>query len=247
MNTHKIDFFGKTILMPERGRNWIDETNLIQLTINVIQTIKLNNNLNDIVYFDIGANQGNFSLIPTIDSSINCYSFEPNPAMFGILKDAIELNGLENNVTPFNIGLSNEITKLKLKVPLDDNDHGLATFAENPSERFSYDEKTGDYKTVTVECKTIDYVFKELNLDRLDYIKIDTEGSELNILKGGEETIKKYKPIMLFEFQDINANMFGYSRDELLILLKSWGYNAFHYAAGTDSNIIASEFEIEII
>ena len=48
------------------------------------------------------------------------------------------------------------------------------------------------------------------------------------------------------EYQDVNMNMFGYNREACVQLLKGYGYNSFHFAAGTDSNLLASEFELGI-
>jgi hypothetical protein len=135
---------------------------------------------------------------------------------------------------------------LEFKVPTDLTDFGLSTFAPNPKERFSYDSKSGDYKIFNIDCKTLDSVFLQLGLDSLDAVKIDTEGSELNILKGGEGVLRKHKPIIVIEYTNSNANMFGYDRSEIVSLLKSYGYNAFHHINGRDSDLMCSEFELEI-
>jgi FkbM family methyltransferase len=52
----------------------------------------------------------------------------------------------------------------------------------------------GQTKSVQVPLTTIDKMAAELNLERVDYIKLDIEGAEPNALRGGEATIKKYKP-----------------------------------------------------
>jgi hypothetical protein len=40
--------------------------------------------------------------------------------------------------------------------------------------------------------------------------------------------------------------MFGYNREACVELLKTYGYNSFQFAAGTDSNLLASEFDLGI-
>jgi FkbM family methyltransferase len=243
-NFKTTTLFDKTIFLSPNGTGAIDEGNIIETVFNAIQKVK--GDKEKITYFDIGANQGNFSLLPLWDSSIACYGFEPNPAMYEILNENIKLNSLENNVRTFNIGVSDVNKKLELKVPVDDNDHGLSTFADEPTERFSYDGKLGHYKIVESDCFTIDTIVQILGIQSVDVIKIDTEGSELSILIGGMGFIKKHKPVIIMEYQDVNTRMFGYNRDECLQLLKGYGYNSFHFAAGTDSNLLASEFELGI-
>jgi FkbM family methyltransferase len=243
-NFKTTTLFDKTIFLSSKGTGAIDEDNIIATVFNSIQ--KVRGDKEKITYFDIGANQGNFSLLPLWDSSITCYGFEPNPAMYEILNENIKLNSLENNVRAFNIGVSNNIEKLQLKVSLDDSDHGLSTFADDPKDRFSYDNKPGDYKIVEVDCLTLDNIVNQLELESLEVIKIDTEGSELNILLGGENSLKKFKPVIVMEYANINSRMFGYNREACVELLKTYGYNSFHFAAGTDSDLLASEFELGI-
>ena len=244
MENFKTNLFDIEIILSPKGTGIIDEDYLISTVFNSIQ--KIRGEKSRITYFDIGANQGNFSFLPLWDNSIDCYSFEPNPKMFEILIENVKLNSLENNVRAFNIGVSDKNQKLDLKVPLDGSDHGLSTFADNPKDRFSYDNKPGDYKIVEVDCLTLDNIVTQLEIESLDVIKIDTEGSELNILLGGEQSLRKFKPVIVMEYQDINSTMFGYNREACVDLLKTYGYNSFHFAAGTDSNLLASEFELGI-
>ena len=244
MENFKTNLFDIEIILSPKGTGKIDEDYLISTVFNSIQ--KIRGEKSRITYFDIGANQGNFSFLPLWDNSIDCYSFEPNPKMFEILIENVKLNSLENNVRAFNIGVSDKNQKLDLKVPLDGSDHGLSTFADNPKDRFSYDNKPGDYKIVESDCFTIDTIVQILGIQSVDVIKIDTEGSELDILIGGMGFIKKHKPVIIMEYQDVNMNMFGYNREACVQLLKGYGYNSFHFAAGTDSNLLASEFELGI-
>jgi hypothetical protein len=58
-------------------------------------------------------------------------------------------------------------------------------------------EPQKDAKEMNVRVITIDDFVKENNFPRVDFIKIDTEGYEAQILKGAKETIKKFKPTMV--------------------------------------------------
>lgn len=188
--------------------------------------MKFDNEKENITFFDIGANTGSFCFLPLLNKKINAYCFEPNPIVFDVLNKNILLNNLEKNVKIFNIGLSYDNNNFDLKVPKDFTDSGLSTFGDSPN-RFKYDNKSGDFDIYNINCKKLDTFFYESNLEKLDYVKIDTEGSEKNILLGAKETLERYKPGILFEFENQNTSQFGYLRDELVDILKSYGYNSF--------------------
>jgi len=54
-------------------------------------------------------------------------------------------------------------------------------------------------KEIKVPTKTLDTLLKELNISKIDLIKIDTEGFEYEILEGAGETISKFKPKMIVD------------------------------------------------
>lgn len=55
---------------------------------------------------------------------------------------------------------------------------------------------TNQQSTNTVISKTIDGIVEELQLPKVDFIKMDIEGAELNALRGAEQSIQKYKPVL---------------------------------------------------
>jgi len=236
MNHFKSRFLGNEILLSDkcssiwgasRGGEIYDE----QLIANFYNSIIFNKDT--INFFDIGANTGSFIFLPLLNKSINCYAFEPNPLAFEALDENIKLNNLENNVKCFNLGVWDENKELELKVPVDMTDSGLATLGNNPS-RFQYDNKSGEYKNLKVKCETIDGLMESLKLESLELLKIDTEGAELSILKGGEKTLKEHKPSILLEYDDKNTTQFGYRKDDIVELLKSYGYSRFQLMAASD-------------
>lgn len=236
MNHFNSKFLGNDILLSDkcksiwgasRGGSIYDE----ELIANFYNHILFNKET--INFFDIGTNTGSFIFLPLLNKTIKCFAFEPNPLAFEALKENVILNNLEQNVECFNYGVWNERKQLELKVPLDMTDSGLATLGDNPT-RFIYDDKSGEYTTFAVECVTIDEMFETLKLDSLDVVKIDTEGAELNILKGGKKTLTEFKPSILLEFDDKNTAQFGYRRDDIVELLRSYGYTSFKLLAASD-------------
>jgi FkbM family methyltransferase len=152
---------------------------------------------------------------------------------YAALIENVELNNLSDNIKSYNLGVWDSEMQLELKIPNDTTDSGLATFGNDPS-RFIYDNKSGEFTTHIVDCITIDGMFQQLNLESLDVIKIDTEGAELSILKGGEKTLREFKPTILLEFDDKNTTQFGYRRDDIIELLKTYGYTNFQLLAASD-------------
>lgn len=60
-------------------------------------------------------------------------------------------------------------------------------------------------------------------IGRVDFVKIDVEGYELNVIKGGEKFFKSHKPWMVVE-QKGNDTIYGDAKDAAVDLLKSWGW-----------------------
>lgn len=146
------------------------------------------------VIIDIGANIGNHSIYwGTQNSASKVYSFEAIKSTYDILFKNIELNQLNNIVIPFNIALSDENGNA--------NSNGVSEYNIGSTSI----TKSTDGKIIT---KTLDSI--NLDTDRIDLIKIDVEGHEVNVLKGANETIKKYHPMIMIEsfpeyFQEVNT------------------------------------------
>ena len=85
-----------------------------------------------------------------------------------------------------------------------------------------------------------------LNIKDVGLIMIDTEGYELNVLKGAVNTIKKYKPVLVLEFHTTNKNRvnnltqkYGYYLYELTQYLHELGYKSKGYINIVDQVFVA--------
>lgn len=116
------------------------------------------------------------------------YVFEPQLINYERLVKNCELNNVEN-ISPFNIALYSKNCQLAVRnQPILQQDINY-----NSCQACSlslYENEKGD-----ITAKTLD----SLGLPLIDLIKIDAENLDLEILKGGKETIKKYRPIIIFE------------------------------------------------
>lgn len=80
-------------------------------------------------------------------------------------------------------------------------------------------------------ARTLDDLVDELGLRRLDLIKLDVDGFELDVLRGGGRTLERFGPIILFEHSPYCLVEKGYSPDELTDCLLGAGYR-FHDLSG---------------
>ena len=145
-----------------------------------------------IISLDVGA-QGGFNSDKFFPSKYNCFFKE-------ILIEPInsEAEKLENKKYVINKGLWSKKEKKKLNIL--DNRLGSSSMYEPDEELFDlHDLKKKDYKnykvtsSVEIECDTLTNQLKELEINKLDYLKIDTQGAELEILIG----IGEYRPLLI--------------------------------------------------
>ena len=126
---------------------------------------------NDAVVFDIGAFKGDtaYFFSKKCSNKARIYAFEPDENNYKILlkiKDKYKLN----NVIASNILFSNLETEINF----------LSMDLNRPA--------------IKMKSTTIDKFVEENNIEKIDYIKMDVEGAEKNILEGAIKTIKKFKP-----------------------------------------------------
>lgn len=84
-----------------------------------------------------------------------------------------------------------------------------------------------DILKITVAVNRLDNVCA--NLDRLDFIKIDVEGAELDTLRGGEQVINRFLPMIYFEHAKVHFANYGYTSGDLFDFLNSLGYKVLSF------------------
>jgi len=161
---------------------------------------------------DIGAQVGLYSLFAKFLPKSTFYSFEPFPATFKELNNNINLNNIYN-VKTFNMAISDKEEDVVLNTSASHN--GLHTLGKNPL-RFN------DIVKVHVKSTTIDSFFVDTPIH---FIKIDTEGYEYFIIKGGINSIKKYKPIIQLEWNITNMQQCNVTETMMIDLIKEIGYH----------------------
>lgn len=167
------------------------------------------------VMLDIGAQTGSFSLLAKYFPNSEWYSFEPIQEATHVLKKNLELNDI-NNVLVFQLACSNFSGKTTLKMPAM-HDWGLATIGSNVQRFTTVTERS-------IECIELDTFVAAHNIARVHFMKIDTEGAELLILRGAQKMIARDHPIILMEYNPINMNQCGVHKEEIDAFLREMGY-----------------------
>ena len=134
--------------------------------------------------FDVGANIGQTSLyfnkhFPRAD----IYCFEPVKDTFKTLQDNVKHL---QKVHPFNFGLGSKNDTLTIY--MNDSVNSQIASLVNPN-----DTNANLAKTELVDIKTIDGFCQQSNIDDIDILKTDTEGFDLEVIRGATEKIKNKK------------------------------------------------------
>ncbi len=171
------------------------------------------------IVIDIGAHVGYYTLLMAqlVGENGKVYSFEPDPVNFQLLKKSVEINGFEN-VILIQKAVSNITNKVKLF--LGDDDSAINRI---------YDAKLGDAKeSIDVESITIDEYFKE-NDELINFIKIDSEGSEVKIVNGMKQFLSRNKElVMMTEFFPFLIKKSGDEPNQYLKSLEKSGFNLYN-------------------
>ena len=206
----------------------------------------IRNILNDkkIVALDIGA-QGGFN-------SDNFFPNKYNSFFEDVLIEPIEAeaNKLKKNKYVINKGIWSRQERKKLFIL--DNRLGSSSMYQPSTRNFDlHNIKKNNYKnyditrTVEINCDTISNLLSELNLKNLDYLKIDTQGAEFEILNG----LGSYKPLLI----KIEAHVFSMYKDvpswnKLLNLLYELNYVVIDWKGiGEHNSRVPAEMDMILI
>ena len=166
------------------------------------------------VFVDVGANEGFHSInLATKLPNLRVNSFEPNPALVARLKRNIELNGLEDVIEVYPLGLGKRgDSDGTLHVPVETGSAGASLMDLHPEE--------GKAETLEVQLVPLD------SLSLLpDVIKADVEGAELSVIEGALGTIRQSKPYLVVELLRKWMAPFGAHPNDVIRLLKAEGYS----------------------
>ena len=166
----------------------------IRLLARVLQSIGPNT-----VFLDIGANVGSFAiaLSRVVGPMGKIYSFEPQRIIFNMLAGSVALNALLN-VHCYNVALGDHEGRIELPQfdyfsPMS---FGSVEFGPLQKEKLAQERGDDPGRREYVPLATLD----GFEFPKVDVLKVDAEGMEMSIFRGGQATIARCRPVIFVEF-----------------------------------------------
>lgn len=162
------------------------------------------------VFFDVGANIGLFSLVAKAKhADITVHAFEPADEVFDDFTENITLNGF-SGINLHKKGISDATGPITFNIC---EDNAYNSIHDNPMVQI--------VKTVTIDTVSIDDFCEKNDISRIDIMKVDTEGAEFLVLKGGSRIFSAQNaPVLFMEYnryilepeqlKEITERLYGY-------------------------------------
>jgi len=144
----------------------------------------------DLTIIDLGANEGFYTLkAKELSPKSKIISVEPNPYAFRTLKSNVKYNRLKNVIT-VNKAVTSKNGKITFEIVKGKSTVGSTKVYEKY--RIAYEIEKIRINSITLEC-----LCKKFKIDKIDLLKMDVEGSELDILKSSEKILSKVKKAII--------------------------------------------------
>jgi FkbM family methyltransferase len=173
------------------------------------------------VFFDVGAYHGIFSVLAgmKLSSRGQVVAFEPSPRERQRMEFHLRMNGL-NHVHLEPCAVSAGAGRQK-----------FFTVASDFSSMNSLRQPPIEWPTreMTVETTSLDEYLEQRHMDRVDLMKIDVEGGELEAFRGARRLLSSIRPILICEVLDWVTRPWGYPAREIVKRLFSEGYEWFDF------------------
>lgn len=152
------------------------------------------------VIVDVGAHMGIFSIYAaTVRKAIKVVSYEPCPDNFDALIKNVELNSLSDVIKPIAKAVAGKKEKRSLQLSGSNDSHSLL----------------GNGESIEVQCVTLKDVLDDNNLSHVDFLKLDCEGAEHEILQNVDRTTIDRIDMIGMEFHHYSRQWFASRLQEL--------------------------------
>jgi len=174
---------------------------------------------NGMTCLDIGGNIGYYVLMESkaVGNKGRVIAIEPSPKNFQQMKKNLDLASA-SNVEPYNFAAGDK----------DDNVDFLIHERSNLCSILPKGRQVPKFaKVIKIPLKKIDSFVEEKKLDKLDFVRMDIEGYEIDLFEGFWNTIRKFKPLIQMEFHD---NLFNIEeKTQFFQKLKNEGYEIKYF------------------
>jgi FkbM family methyltransferase len=200
------------------------------------------------IALDVGANVGWHTLLMgrLVGPAGRVLAVEPNASVRQRLQDNVSVNRMSQvAIIPYAMADADETVDFYGPIA-EDPDSGSGHIVRG--------ERSSKQTTVQVDARRLDAIAADAPLERLDLIKIDVEGFEWPVLRGGEQTIAKFRPFIVFEYNarfaargggssHVLADFFVRHRYRLFAIGRNWApvVNRDHWPDCADLWAIPSE------
>ncbi|MDA4125984.1 MAG: FkbM family methyltransferase [Thaumarchaeota archaeon] len=177
------------------------------------------------IILDVGANIGIFTLKASkqVGALGKVVSFEPAPNNYSVLDHNVKRNHL-TNVKTFPYAISDK----------EEGSRPFRVYSDHLKNSFFEREDGGKMTScVRVTIATIDSMVASLNLDHVNFIKIDVEGADAEVIRGAKNTLDHFHPAIAMECHNWSPGSLGI--DEIL---KSAGYAIDVKESGPDRRMV---------
>ena len=167
------------------------------------------------VFYDIGANVGFFSIVAAklVGDTGKVYAFEPGEENAKAVRHNAQLNDF-NRIEVIEKAVSHTSGSGQLLLAKYSGGHALATADAPP-------DLAGQ---VTIDLVSIDDLIASKQIEPPNFVKVDVEGAELDVLKGMIQTIKTYQPTVIYEVDDGDRAAYERKYQELADFFESLNY-----------------------
>lgn len=171
------------------------------------------------VFVDVGAHIGYHSLkaAQIVGSQGRVLAIEPNPETLPVLRKNITAN-YGDIVTVVPVACSDSETTLEFFSASQTNS-GASSISRANAEHFG--NTRASYR---VQARRLDAIIQENNILQVDVVKIDVEGAELLVLKGAQQTLDRFHPVICIELMENQLNNMGTTISEIIEWLQLRGY-----------------------
>jgi FkbM family methyltransferase len=186
---------------------------------------------------DIGAHHGFYTLLASkcVGTAGRVIAFEPSPRERKRLKEHVRINKCRNvEIEPFALGKESGSEELFIVQGQEDWCNSLRLPVVQAMTT-----------TMTVQVKSLDQYLAHRNIAQVDFVKLDVEGAELDVLKGAHGLLRsKGKPVLLVEVFDIRTDPWGYRAREIVQLLARLQYRWFDIGPHGAAEEIGSDLDV---